>query len=221
MSPSGGKIVRLSIGEHEARLLRAHLERLQKLNSRSVVRIVAGDGSVGIYATPPLGVMTYVQLPLVDASRADLDVTVLAVDAAATIICADGQYALVVDLRHSVPGGAEIAVLPPNDGWQLPIPGVASDVVPMVDAAVADFKTRAQTAVDTDGLAAEIWDEPSFGGLPLRALHAARLMGLLSPDSSRVAASTRTGWKKFTTVKGQVFVRVPGALDRPALSVVR
>jgi hypothetical protein len=78
-----------------------------------------------------------------------------------------------------------------------------------------------QVAPDADALAAEIWDEPSFGGLPLRVLHAARLLGLLAEDSSRVAAATRTGWKRLTTVRGQVFVRVPGVLDRPLLSVVR
>lgn len=211
----------LAIGEHEARLLRAHIERLQKWNARSVVRIVTQPDWLGIYANPPMGVLSHVQLPLTAPVSTPIDLTLLASDLIANITADSGRYRLDLDPALSVAGTADIAVLPPDDGWQLPIPGVAGDVAPMVDRAIADFRARSQTALDPDALADEIWDQTSFGGLPLRVLHAARLLGLLTADSSRVAAATRTGWKKFTTVRGQVFVRVPGALDRPTLTVVR
>ena len=55
----------------------------------------------------------------------------------------------------------------------------------------------------------------------MRVLHTARLLGMLGSDSARIAASTRTGWKRLTTIRGQIYVRVPGALDRPSLTVVR
>jgi hypothetical protein len=55
----------------------------------------------------------------------------------------------------------------------------------------------------------------------MRVLHTARMLGMLTADSSRIAATTRTGWKRLTTVRGQIYVRVPGALDRTTLTVVR
>jgi hypothetical protein len=111
--------------------------------------------------------------------------------------------------------------LPPMEGWQLPIHGVSGDIVPEVDAAVAEFRRRAAMVVDAQALAEQIWERNSFGGLPLRALHAARRLGFLTDDASRVTACTMTGWKRLTTVRGQVFVRTHSPTKRPDLSVVR
>ena len=61
----------------------------------------------------------------------------------------------------------------------------------------------------------------SFVALPLRVLHAARRLGFLTDDASRVTACTMTGWKRLTTVRGQVFVRTQTPTQRPDLSVVR
>ncbi|MFM7211504.1 MAG: hypothetical protein ACKOYQ_05785, partial [Actinomycetota bacterium] len=125
-------------------------------------------------------------------------------------------------------GDAALAVLPPSDSWQLPIAAVSGDLVPLVDTAVAEFRRRAAAASDSSPgsaeltrLAQEIWDRPGFGGLPIRALHAARRLGFLSDDASRVSASTCTGWKRLTTVRGQVFVRTVPPVSRPSLSVVK
>jgi hypothetical protein len=75
--------------------------------------------------------------------------------------------------------------------------------------------------VDSQALAESIWERHAFGGLPMRALHAARRLGFLTDDASRVTASTCTGWKRLTTVRGQVFVRAAVPTQRPDLSVVR
>jgi hypothetical protein len=94
-------------------------------------------------------------------------------------------------------------------------------VITEVDAAVAEFRRRAPSVVDPQALAEQIWERPSFGGLPLRVLHAARRLGFLTDDASRVTACTMTGWKRLTTVRGQVFVRTHTPTQRPDLSVVR
>jgi hypothetical protein len=211
----------LILGASEARLLTSHCERLMKWDAGATVRIVAEDTKLGLYAAPPLGVMTYVCLPLARPSGHAVDVTISVGHLLNLLRESSSTSGVEIALPESIPGIAELAVLPPDDGWQLPITAVASDVAPIVVAAVEEFRTRAMSSVNTDELAAEIWDRHGFGGLPLRVFHAARLLGLLANDSSRIAANTCTGWKRLVTVRGQVFVRVPGALDRPLLSVVR
>ena len=215
----------LLLGPHEARILRAHLDRLRRWNERSFVRIVSSAHHLGVYAAPPLGVMSHISLPLSRPGPPSMDATVPASEVSLGMGSRLDEAGVAVASTLTIPTGMtgvpELAVLPPIDGWQLPIPGVAGDVMPTVEAAVAEFKARRSSVPDADALAAEIWDRPAFGGLPMRALHAARLLGLLSADSSRIAACTRTGWKRLSTVRGQVYVRVPSALDRPSLAVVR
>ncbi len=210
------------LGERETRLLEAHLQRHRRWNDTAHVRVVVSTAEapshIGVYAAPPMGVISYVQLPLAGAVVASADATVTARDIA---FQPQGQGLTKLELPVSGPGKPELAVLPPTDGWHLPIHGVAGDVMPTVEAAVAEFKSRSVSAVDADALAEEIWSRQVFGGLTMRMLHTARLLGMLGADSARIAASTRTGWKRLTTLRGQIYQRVPGALDRPKLSVVR
>ena len=51
------------------------------------------------------------------------------------------------------------------------------------------------------------WDKPGWGGLPMRALHAARLLGFLTHPGARIETATVSGWKRLVTPAGQVFVR--------------
>lgn len=208
----------LILSEREARLLQSHLQRHRRWNDSVFVRVVAHSGDLSIYAAPPMGVLSHIHLPLAHPLVTPIDATV----SVQGIGFADGVAGMVcLDLPESGTGPAALAVLPPREDWHLPIHGVAGDIAPTVDAAVAEFKSRSVSSVDTDALAAEIWSRPAFGGLPMRVLHTARLLGMLGADSARIAASTRTGWKRLTTIRGQVYVRVPGALDRPTLTVVR
>lgn len=208
------------IGRHEARLLRAHLERLRSWDSAAQVRVLLRGGALGIFSAPPLGVLGFVALPLAGSPTAKADVTVRA-DALLEGIHETPAGSAEIALPPGGPGIAELAVLPPEEGWQLPISGVSGDVLPAVEEAIAEFRARAPMVPSTEALADEIWGRTSFGGLPLRALHAARQLGFLAPDGSRVTAATCTGWKRLTTVRGQVFVRDPRALGRQHLSVVR
>ena len=213
----------LQLPPHEGRLLTAHLDRLSTWDARTPVRIVARARALGVYSAPPMEVVAFVALPLAEPVEGELDSTTYAADLRANV---DDQGRLAVP--PVVIGDAALAVLPPSDTWQLPIAGVSGDIIPIVDEGVAEFRRRAAGVADaTPGspeltrLAQEIWDRPGFGGLPLRALHAARRLGFLSDDASRVSASTCTGWKRFTTVRGQVFVRTVPPVSRPSLSVVK
>jgi hypothetical protein len=218
MSTSSALTV-LALPEHEGRLLAAHLDRLAAWDPAGHVRVVARGGAVGVYAAPPMRVISFVALPLRVPTVDDIDVSASIAEVRTGLRTESG----VTDLRLPEPavGSPGLAMLPPSEGWQLPIHGVSGDVVPGVDAAVAEFRRRASSVVDPQALAEQIWERPSFGGLPLRVLHAARRLGFLTDDASRVTACTMTGWKRLTTVRGQVFVRTQTPTQRPDLSLVQ
>lgn len=209
----------LRLPAHEGRLLSAHLDRLVGWEPRSIVRVVARARALGVYAAPPMDVISFVALPLIDPVDDEIDTTVFASDVRRGM----DESAAEVQLRlpESMVGDSSLAVLPPSDGWQLPIAAVSGDLVPLVDDAVAEFRRRSAAGAEPQNLAQEIWERPGFGGLPLRALHAARRLGFLSADASRVSACTCTGWKRLTTVRGQVFVRSSAPVARATLTVVR
>lgn len=209
----------LALPTHEGRLLAAHLDRLAAWDPSSHVRVVARGNAVGVYSAPPMRVISFVALPLRVPVPDEIDVSARIADVRAGLVV--GAEATDLLLPESAVGSPGLAMLPPSEGWQLPIHGVSGDVVPEVDAAVAEFRRRAAAVVDPQALAEQIWERPSFGGLPLRVLHAARRLGFLTEDASRVTACTMTGWKRLTTVRGQVFVRTHTPTQRPDLSVVR
>ncbi len=209
----------LALPEHEGRLLAAHLDRLTSWEPTGHVRVVARAGAVGVYSAPPMRVIGFVALPLREPVVAEIDVSARTADIRSGLVPAGADTELI--LPDPAVGSPGLAMLPPSEGWQLPIHGVSGDVVPEVDAAVAEFRRRAPGVVDPQVLAEQIWERPSFGGLPLRVLHAARRLGFLTDDASRVTACTMTGWKRLTTVRGQVFVRTHTPTQRPDLSVVR
>lgn len=217
--PTSSALMTLAVPSHEGRLLAAHLDRLVSWDPGAHIRIVARGLAVGVYAAPPMGVISFVALPLRDVAAADIDVSARIVDVRASLQVDEG--ATVLHLPEPAVGSPGLALLPPAEGWQLPIHGVSGDLVPDVDAAIAEFRRRAALVVDPQALAEQIWDRPTFGGLSLRVLHAARRLGFLTEDASRVTACTMTGWKRLTTVRGQVFVRTHTPTQRPALSVVR
>jgi hypothetical protein len=212
-------LVTLALPTHEGRLLGAHLDRLASWDSAGHVRVLARGSALGIYAAPPMRVISFVALPLLNPVDAELDVSARISEVREGLEATSSR----ADLQLPSPaiGSPGLAVLPPAEGWQLPIHGVSGDVIPEVENAVAEFRRRAPAVVDPQVLAEQIWERLSFGGLPLRVLHAARRLGFLSEDASRVTACTMTGWKRLTTVRGQVFVRTHAPTQRPDLTLVR
>jgi len=212
-------LLTLALPAHEGRLLAAHLDRLASWDPMGHVRIVARAGAIGVYAAPPMRVISFFALPLRDPVTEEVDVSARTAQVRQGLEATAGATELC--LPEPAVGSPGLAMLPPAEGWQLPIHGVSGDVVPGVDEAIAEFRRRSTSVVDPQALAEQIWGRPSFGGLPLRVLHAARRLGFLTDDASRVTACTMTGWKRLTTVRGQVFVRTSTPTQRPDLSVVR
>lgn len=212
-------LLTLALPEHEGRLLAAHLDRLSSWDPAGHVRVVARGSAVGVYAAPPMRVISFVALPLRETLLAEIDVSARIAEVRSGVQRGAGVTQL--HLPDPAVGSPGLAILPPAEGWQLPIHGVCGDIVPGVDAAIAEYRRRAASVVDPQALAEQIWERPSFGGLPLRVLHAARRLGFVTDDGSRMTACTMTGWKRLTTVRGQIFVRTQTPTQRPDLSVVR
>jgi hypothetical protein len=220
--------VTIRLAEPEARMLEGFCRRQLRWDPRLPARVVTSRSAVGVFTAPPLGVLAFFAVPTPDeiAETDQCDAIVALADLAALV---DEDAASGMDLfglpRALVPIGASPTLqhLPPTDGWQLPIFAVSGDLVPMVDEATSEFEARAGGLPPRgqETVAEEIWERPSFGGLPLRALHAARRLGMITTDSSRVSATTSGPWKRFSTQRGQVFVYASGPSARLALHVVR
>lgn len=212
------------IGTQEARFLAAFGQRLQKWDAATPVRLVTSPSALGVYAAPPMQVLSFIAVPLAYPYAVDRTVTlqsfIAAMDAATT-----AEDAWSRDVFTDAPASAAqaIAVLPPSDGWQIPMHAVAGDLMREVAAVGQEFSTRAAglSAAEQQALADEIWDRPAWAGLPVRVLHAAYRLGMLSDDLSKVAAATCGSWRRFATPRGQVFYRVPGETARFDLHVVR
>jgi hypothetical protein len=209
--------VTIRLNEAEARYLAAHLDRLLAWDSGTPVRVQVSGDSIGVFGVPPLGVITFVAVPLAEGHGAELDRTVSARDLRARV-APDVDF----DIPEVAVPAAAFALLPPREGWQLPIPAVAGDLVPLVEESVEEFRARtvAVTPATQQLIAEEIWSRIAWAGLPMRVLHAAKQLGFISRDASRVAASTGGTWKRLTTARGQVFVHGSKATAPTGLTVV-
>lgn len=207
----------VTLAERDRRFAIAHLERILSWDPLSSVRVQVTRDALGIFAAPPLGVVTFIAVPAA-ADGDDIDDVVSALVLRERLL--SGETA---DLALDPTICSDLGLLPPRDGWQLPIPALSGDLLPMVDAAVAEYRTRTAGAppLIQQTTADEIWSRIAWAGLPLRVLHAAALMGFLTRDASRVAAATSGPWKRLTTSRGQVFVHATGAQARIGLGVIR
>ncbi len=205
----------------EAAFLAGFLGRLDRWEPDAAVRVQLRGSALGVYAAPPLGCLSLIALPTAGSpappdAREVVDEVVSAGrlrDVVGDVSARRGPDDVRdVRLPDSVGPRAGLAVLPPREGWLPGDHGVAGDVLPRVDQAVADF--RAEAAADQthdpgalSRVAEQVWSRPGWAGLPLQALHAAVLLGLLPHAGMRISAATTPGWKRLTTPVGQVFVR--------------
>ena len=180
---------------------------------------------LGVYGPLPMDVLGLVVVPLaepVTGTELDgLDATV----SAGRLRDILGDVALVevraparaVRLPDPVTGPPSLGVLPPRGGWDVGEEGLAGDLGPRVDAAVARFRADVPASgwFNAELVAEATWDAEGWGGVPMRALHAARLLGFLAEPAALVRAATASGWRRLITPAGQVFVRAEG----PRLSV--
>jgi hypothetical protein len=215
--------VSMLLAEHERRLLGAYGRRQLAWDPTLAVRIVVQGQALGVYTAPPTKVLGFVALPVGDPEP-EFDVTVTLESFIAMVEAADDAVLDASTLVDAPAGAAAgVATLPPACGWQIPIQGVAGDLWRMVQEAVAEFteRSRGATPAEQQVIADEIWDRQTWGGLPMRVLHSAQRLGFLGNDQSKVAAATCGTWRRFSTVRGQVFYRYPGETARFDLHVVR
>lgn len=153
-----------------------------------------------------------------------LDATV----AAGQLLEALDEEAAVLALPPAVTGPAWAGLLPPRGGWR-PLGSVeGAAVAAAVARAVAEFRTRSEamepqlrTRAALDALADEIWsrplglvaraaEAPEPAKLPLRAAHAAQVLGFLRPGAE-LAVFSAGGWLRLSGPLGSVAVRRTGA----------
>lgn len=218
----------IRLADPEATVLEGFARRQLAWDETLPARVVTSGSAVGLFTCPPMGVLVFFAVPAAEPIGPEDSCDVLVPLAGFVDLVRDSSRTGMNprDLpRALVPPAASPSLhhLPPSEGWQLPIHGVAGDLVPKVEEATREFEARtaglpprAQEAV-----AEEIWERQGFGGLPLRALHAARRLGMIANDRSRVAAATCGPWKRLSTPRGQVFVYASGPAARLALHVVR
>lgn len=200
----------LHLARDEAAYLAAYLAKVTGWDPRAAVRVQARGSVVGVYAPSPLDVLTLVAVPLAVPFEEPIDTTV----SAGRLRDIIGDVARItatttLTLPDPVTGSASLAVLPPASPWSPGERGMAGDVSPKVDAAVAAFRATIPRSgsFQAELVAEAAWDATGWGGLPMRALHAARLLGFLTHPGARIESGTISGWKRLVTPAGQVFVR--------------
>lgn len=204
--------------------LEGFCRRQLRWDARLSARIVSADRAIGMFTTPPLGVLVFAAVPVTAPPDEPVDRVVALADWA-DLLRDRPHDALDVsglpEAKVPVSAGVTLRDLPPSHGWQVPIFAVSGDLVPLVSEATAEFEARSKGLPPRgqQDVADEIWDRPAWAGLPLRVLHAARQLGMLSEDRLRVSASTCGAWKRFSTPRGQVFVRDAGPAGRLTLKL--
>ncbi|MDH6113231.1 hypothetical protein P3T36_001884 [Kitasatospora sp. MAP12-15] len=124
-----------------------------------------------------------------------------------------------VALPAPVTGPAWAGLLPPRTGWR-PLGELGADqVMPQLMAAVREFKERSAAVPEQhrsrqvlDALADEIWSRPLLAvpELPLRAAHAAYVIGFLHPGAP-LSAHRAGSWLRLNAPNGSVAVRAAAA----------
>lgn len=206
----------LALPEGAERLgLRRYLQRLLGLDRAAAVRLQADGGVLGVWGGPPLDVLTL--RPVALAGPALVDATV---SAQRLLDGLDDGGDLGVP--QSVPGPVWAGWLPPRIGWELVGEVPAAEVLDAVRVGVEAFRRRVdpvapplRTAELLESVAAEVWERPVVGGAPLRAAHAAELVGLLGPDG-QVTAYRSEAWWRIRCAGGSVLGRTG---DRPMVAI--
>lgn len=202
----------IQLSMDEARTLAAYGRRQLAWDPHMAVRLVSTGSALGLYTAPPMQVLALFAVPATVQSQGSLDRTVLLASLVAALDrCAANEETL--DTRSlgevQLVGAVGVAMLPPTDGWQVPMHAIAGDLCTKVDEGVREFnqRTKGQAPLVAQQIADEIWSRQSWGALPLRALHAARRLGMINPDASRVSCASNGLWKRLATNRGQIFVR--------------
>lgn len=204
------------------------LARLLRWDDAAVVRLISSERALGLYLEAPMGVLVFIALPLAETPSQPLDRAVSAhrlrdiLGDVAT--AAPGVEMVKLPDERDMP--ASLAVLPSREGWIAAEKATAGELSDAAEAARVEYEQNWEALAGATDAAREAflddwWNRPSWGGLPIKALHAARSLGMLAHPAARVEAATRAGWKRLITPAGQVFVVPPDSYASIPLSVVK
>jgi hypothetical protein len=205
--------------------LAAFLSRLLRFDRAAAVRLQAVPGAesggvLAVFGRLPLGTAgaIAVRTALLSGPTAGTDATVSAGQLLDAVDPENGTVAV----PPPVTGPAWAGLLPPRAGWRLVAEPPAFEVMPEVSAAVGEFRRRSEEVPEhhrtrqvLDALADEIWSRPlgAVPELPLRAAHAAYVIGFLRP-AVPLTVHRAGGWLRLSAPAGSVAVRsaaAPGA----------
>lgn len=210
---SVGSRLRLA-DEREVAGLGAFLARLLRYDRAAVVRLRTAGQALAVFGRVPLGEPAPLAVrPARLAGDEELDATLSAGQVLDALEEARLAGAAEFALPPGVTGPAWAGLLPPRSGWQ-PVGALrVGAVAGAVAAGVAEFRTRgARPGADADAVAGEIWSRPLDGaeGLPLRAAHAAQVLGFLV-GAELLSVHRHQAWLRLATPGGSVAVRRGGA----------
>ncbi|MGW6915917.1 hypothetical protein ACWGB8_19195 [Kitasatospora sp. NPDC054939] len=176
-----------------------------------------GEGVLAVFGRLPLGGsgVLAVRTARLSGEVAAVDATVSAGQLLDGIDTGTGA----VVLPAPVTGPAWAGLLPPRTGWRPVAEPGAAEVVPEVAAAVREFRERSEAVPEhhrsrrvLDELADEIWSRPlaAVPELPLRAAHAAQVIGFLRPGAP-LTVHRAGGWLRLSSPAGSIVVRTAAA----------
>ncbi|MFF0415196.1 hypothetical protein ACFYUY_32745 [Kitasatospora sp. NPDC004745] len=199
--------------------LAAFLQRLLRFDRAAAVRLqavapAAEDGVLAVFGRLPLGGSgaLAIRTSRLTGLGEPVDLTV----SAGRLLDGVDDGAGTVALPAPVTGPAWAGLLPPRTGWRPVGSPPAAEVYPELMAGVREFRERSEAVPEhhrsravLDALADEIWSRP-VGALPLRAVHAAHVIGFLKPGSP-LTVHRAGGWLRLSAPAGSVAVRTAAA----------
>lgn len=210
-----------AVATHTAALL----QRLMTWDTCNTIRILTTPRAMGMFADLPMGVLAFIAVPLLETTDPALDrgVSTHRLRDCIGEVAHFTEPSVSLQLPEDRPLPAALAHLPSKSGWIPAERGLAGDILNRL----AEFKKELPpTVVDKsftnlrDDLLQSWWNTSAWGGLPVKAIHAAQVLGLLSVPAARVESATKAGWKRLVTPAGQIFVAPPESYSGIRLSVV-
>ena len=210
----------------DAKALEGYARRQLRWDPLMAARVVTTPRALGVFTAPPMGVLAFMAVPVTQALDEQVETVVglLALAECLPLAADEGIDLWEIPQVRVAPGSIpSVLHLPPEDGWHMPLHAVAGDLIPLVSQALAEFEARSVGLSEhgQQSVAEEIWSRPAWGGLPMRVLHAAYRLGFIPQDMSRVSSAANGPWRRFTTVRGQVFSYDRGPAARLALHLVK
>lgn len=213
----------LYVKHSEAVFLARYLAKLFEWDAKACVRLKRKGRVVGVFGAPPTACISFVAVPLqeehaFDDSTPDPDLDRVVSAGRLRDCVGDVSHAPVADANHriqlpeAVTGPPELAMLPPQQSWQVEGQIEAGVLDDGVDQALADYRAQIDpnseapdAAAQAQRVAGEIWARPIVGTLPTRGAHTAKLLGFLSNPDVNVTILNNAGWTRLNTPSGQIF----------------